>query len=67
LQHSGHAVLRQHVLNAVEKPVGELFRFTRPKHGPRVPIDCLTALSMAHSVAVAESTKPVADRSVYFF
>jgi phage terminase large subunit-like protein len=67
LQHSGHQVLRQHVLNAVEKPVGELFRFTRPKHGPRVPIDCLTALSMAHSVAVAESTKPVADRSVYFF
>jgi phage terminase large subunit-like protein len=67
LQHTGHQVLRQHVLNAVEKPVGELFRFTRPKHGPRVPIDCLTALSMAHSVAVAESTKPVADRSVYFF
>ncbi len=59
IQHSGHEVLRQHVLNAIEKPVqGDLFRFSRPKHGPRVPIDCLTALSMAHSVAVAESLKP---------
>ena len=43
-EHTGHPILRQHVLNAVEKPVqGELFRFTRPKHGPRVPIDRLTA------------------------
>ena len=51
-------VLRAHCLNAVEKGVqGELFRFIRPRHGPRVPIDALTALSMAHSVAVAESLK----------
>ncbi len=57
LQHTGHEILRQHVLNAVEKPIGDLARFTRPKHGPRVPIDALTALSMCHSVAVAESLK----------
>ena len=66
LQHSGHEILRQHVLNAVEKPVaGELFRFTRPKHGPRVPIDALTALSMAHSTAVAESLKPPEPERVW--
>ena len=68
LAHSGHAVLRQHVLNAVEKPVGgEQFRFTRPSRGPRRPIDCLTALSMAHSVAVAENQTSQVDRAVYFF
>lgn len=67
LVHSGHQVLRQHVLNAVEKPVGnEQFRFTRPSRGPRRPIDCLTAVSMAHSVAMAESTRPKTDRGVYF-
>ena len=66
LVHSGHPVLREHVLNAVEKPIaGERFRFVRPRHGPRVPIDCLTAASMAHSVAVAEASAAV-DRSVYF-
>lgn len=55
LVHSGHDVLRQHVLNAVEKSVtGERFRFTRPQHGARKPIDCLTAASMAHSTAVAD-------------
>jgi phage terminase large subunit-like protein len=65
--HTGHEVLRQHVLNAVEKPVaGEQFRFTRPSRGPRRPIDCLTALSMAHSVAVAESTRKPVDRTVHF-
>lgn len=68
LMHSGHPVLRQHVLNAIEKPVsGGGFRFTRPKTGPRRPIDCLTALSIAHSVAVAESTKPVVNNDWYMF
>jgi len=56
------------VLNAIEKPVqGELFRFTRPKHGPRVPIDALTALSMCHSTAVAEADTPKRDNSWYMF
>jgi len=68
LVHSGDPVLRQHVLNAIEKPVqGELFRFTRPKHGPRVPIDALTALSMCHSTAVAEADTPKRDNSWYMF
>ena len=52
LAHSGDPVLRQHVLNAIEKPVsGGGFRFARPKHGPRRPIDALTAVSMCHSTA----------------
>ncbi len=59
IQHTGHEILRAHVLNAIETSVqGDRFRFTRPRHGPRRPIDCLTALSMAHSVAVAEAEKP---------
>lgn len=68
LVHSGDPILREHVLNAVEKPVqGELFRFTRPKHGPRVPIDGLSALSMCHSTAVAEADTPKRDNSWYMF
>jgi len=68
LVHSGHPVLRQHVLNAIEKSVaGELFRFTRPKHGPRVPIDALTALSLCHSTALAEASAPKPDNSWYMF
>lgn len=53
IEHSGHKEMRQHVLNAVAKaiPSGEGFMFDRPKHGPRVPTDCLIAMSMAHSVA----------------
>jgi len=68
LVHSGDPILREHVLNAVEKPVqGELFRFTRPKHGPRVPIDGLTALSLAHSTAVAEATAPKQSNDWFMF
>lgn len=59
IQHSGNPVLRAHVLNAVEVSVqGDRFRFSRPRHGPRRPTDCLTALAMAHSVAVSEAEKP---------
>jgi phage terminase large subunit-like protein len=57
LVHDGDPVLRQHVLNAVEVPLGPVFKFDRPRRGARVPIDALTALEMAHSVAVAESTR----------
>jgi len=68
LVHSGDPILREHVLNAVEKPVqGELFRFTRPKHGPRVPIDGLTALSMCHSTAVAEASAPKQSNDWFMF
>ena len=68
LEHSGHPILRQHVLNAVEKPVqGYLFRFTRPKHGPRVPIDCTTALAMCHSVAFAEANAPKKSSDWFMF
>lgn len=59
LVHTGHRVLRQHALNAVEKPLGgEKFRFDRPRRGPRIPMDALRALSMVHSVAVAEAEAP---------
>lgn len=52
--HDGDRVLRDHVLNAVEKPLGgEQFRFDRAKKGERKPIDALRALSMVHSVAFA--------------
>lgn len=67
IEHTGHQVLRAHALNAVEKVVqGDLFRFTRSKHGPRRPIDCLTALSMAHSTAVAEGLKPPEPSNDWF-
>lgn len=58
------ATLRQHALNAVivETKYGD-HRFDRPKHAQgeqrsKYPIDALTALSMAHNVAVAEQNKP---------
>jgi phage terminase large subunit-like protein len=57
LVHNGNRVLRQHVLNAVEVPLGPVFRFDRPKRGARVPVDALTALSMANSTAVAEAER----------
>lgn len=66
LVHDGDRVLRQHVLNAVEVPLGPVFKFDRPRRGPRVPIDALTALEMAHSVAVAEADKPVPSNSFAF-
>jgi len=66
--HSGDRTLRAHILNATNKSVaGDLFRFARPRHGPRVPIDALTALSMAYSVAVAEASAPKSDNSWYMF
>jgi phage terminase large subunit-like protein len=59
LVHDGDKVLREHVLNAVEKPLGgEQFRFDRPKRGERKPIDALRALSMVHSVAFALHEEP---------
>jgi len=59
LVHDGDPVVRQHVLNAVEKPLGgEKFRFDRARRGPRKPIDALRALAMAHSVAVADAQEP---------
>lgn len=68
LVHSGNPVLRAHVLNAVSKSVqGELFRFTRPKHGPRVPTDALSALSMCHSTALSEASAPKQSRDWFMF
>lgn len=67
--HDGDRVLRQHVLNAVEKPLGgEKFKFDRPRRGPRKPNDGLRALSMAHSIAVAAfEAPPEPSRRAYFF
>jgi phage terminase large subunit-like protein len=63
LVHDGDKTLRTHVLNAVEKPLGgDAFKFDRPTRGARVPNDALRALSMAHSVAVAEATTPPKSR-----
>lgn len=57
--HDGNVVLRAHVLNVVEKPLGgEKFRLDRPSRGPRRPNDGMRALSMANSVAVAEALAP---------
>jgi phage terminase large subunit-like protein len=67
LEHNGDPTMRQHVLNAVEKPVpGDQFRFIRPRNGPRRPIDCLTALSMAHSSALADLEAPPARSGEWF-
>ncbi|MGI8921109.1 MAG: terminase large subunit domain-containing protein [Solirubrobacteraceae bacterium] len=67
LVHSGHALLRAHVLNAVEKPVlGDRFRLVRPQRGPRRPIDALTALSMCNSTAVAEHSRKSTPGEVFF-
>lgn len=68
LVHDGDPEVRQHVLNAVEKPLGgEQFRFDRAKRGPRKPIDALRALSMAHSVAVADNQAPAKSGAFYSF
>lgn len=68
LVHDGDENVRQHVLNAVEKPLGgEMFRFDRAKRGPRKPIDALRALSMAHSVAVADHQAPAKAGAFYSF
>ena len=53
LTHSGHAGLRRHVLDAVEKSVGEAFYFDHSKR-PRKQNDSLRAGSMAHDAAVAQ-------------
>jgi phage terminase large subunit-like protein len=60
LRHSGDRTMRRHVLNAVRRATaGEKYRFDRPSDAKgekraKYPIDCLTGLLMANSVAVAE-------------
>ena len=67
LVHDGDPVVREHVLNAVEKPLGgEMFRFDRARRGPRKPIDALRALSMAHSVAVADAQEPAKVAGTFY-
>lgn len=62
-EHDGHRKMRAHVLNAVKRPLGgEKFRYDRPadakgERRKRYPIDALTGLLMANSVAVAENAK----------
>jgi phage terminase large subunit-like protein len=64
LVHDGDPVLREHVLNslAVETKYGD-FRYERPKHATgeqraKYPIDAMSALLMAHKVAVDENNEP---------
>ncbi len=64
IRHAGDEELRKHVLNAVKKETGSgRWRYERPVQlmggrpgggGQRFPIDGLTALSIAHSMAVDE-------------
>lgn len=68
--HDGHPGLRSCALNAVEKRIGssgEKWKYDRPAQGPRVPIDGLTALEFANSVAVAdlEDSEAPLDPSSY--
>lgn len=62
-EHDGHAKMRMHVLNAIKRPLGgEKFKYDRPSDakGERrkaYPIDALTGLLMANSIAVAENKK----------
>ncbi len=66
LVHDGDRVLRQHVLNASQRTVsGERWKFDRPKRGARLPIDGLTALAMANSVAT-EPPKAKSPNTIYF-
>jgi phage terminase large subunit-like protein len=63
IRHDGDAGLRNHVLTAVQKWLGgEKWKYDRPTRGKRRPIDALTALEFAHSVAVAELEEPPAER-----
>jgi hypothetical protein len=54
IRHNGDRTLRNHALTAVQRWLGgEKWKYDRPR-GKRRPIDALTALEFAHSVAVAE-------------
>jgi phage terminase large subunit-like protein len=53
LRHPNHPELNRHVLAAGAKPVGEGFKFVKPRRKRR-PIDGVVALAMALSTAVAE-------------
>lgn len=60
IAHTGHRLLRTHVLNAVRKSTGgEKYRFDRPAEAKgekrkRYPIDCLTGLLMGNNIAEDE-------------
>lgn len=65
LHHDGDRTLRNHVLNAVRRSLGsEKYKYDRPNDAKgerrnRYPIDALTGLLMANSIATAEnSAKP---------
>lgn len=64
LVHDGDSTLRNHVLNAVRRPLGgEKYRYDRPpdakgERRKKYPIDALTGLLFGNSVAVAEHDKP---------
>lgn len=62
-EHDGDAEMRTHVLNAIRRNVAdEKYRFDRPKAAQgekrkEFPIDLLTGILMANSIAVAEQTE----------
>jgi phage terminase large subunit-like protein len=62
-EHDGNRKMRMHVLNAVKRSLGaEKFRYDRPpdakgERRKRYPIDALTGLLMANSIATAENAK----------
>lgn len=71
LVHDGNPDLRRHVLNAASKPLGgDKWKYDRPpkKLGAarkKFPIDLLTGVEMAHSVAFAECNEEPADPALY--
>jgi hypothetical protein len=64
LVHDGNKDLRKHALGAVKKSLGgEKWRYDRPpgakgEQRRKFPIDLLTGLLFANSVAVGEAAKP---------
>jgi phage terminase large subunit-like protein len=62
--HPDDQELNRHVLAASAKPVGEKWRFAKPRR-KQAPIDALIALAMAHSALLGDAT-PKVEPTVYF-
>lgn len=62
LRHPDDEELNRHVLAAGARPVGEGWRFVKPRRGT-APIDAVIALAMAHSTIVADDEQPTYRRA----
>lgn len=61
LRHPDDPGLNAHVLAATARPVGEAWRFVKPRKGS-APIDAVIALSMAISTLIGEDQQPEPGR-----